>query len=110
MCSQSLSDVRFFVTPWTTACQAPLSMEFFRQKYWSKLPFPTPGDLPYPGIESASLEPLALAGRFFTTVPPGKSNNITTIKDNNHFGFLGPVVKTPHFHGRGCGFHPWSEN
>ena len=42
--------VQFFVTSWTTACQAPLSMEFSRQEYWSGLPFPPPGDLPNPGI------------------------------------------------------------
>ena len=53
-----------FATPWTVAHQAPLSMKFPRQEYWSGLPFPTPGDLPGPGIESASS---ALAGRFFTS-------------------------------------------
>ena len=42
------------VTPWTAACHPPLSMEFSRQEYWSGLPFPTPGDLPHPGIESVS--------------------------------------------------------
>ena len=42
------------VTPWTVACQAPLSMGFSRQEYWSGLPFPSPGDLPDPGIEPAS--------------------------------------------------------
>ena len=47
---QSLSRVWLFVTPWTVACQAPLSMVFARQEYWSGLPFPTPGDLPDPGI------------------------------------------------------------
>ena len=47
--------------------QAPLSMEFFRQEYWCGLPFPTPGDLPNPGIEPASLVSPSLAGRFFTT-------------------------------------------
>ena len=40
-----------FSTPWTVACQAPLSMGFSRQEYWSGLPFPSPGDLPDPGIE-----------------------------------------------------------
>ena len=40
-----------FATPWTVASQAPLSMGFFRQEYWSGLPFPPPGDLPDPGIE-----------------------------------------------------------
>ena len=43
------------VTPWTVAYQVPLSMEFSRQEYWSGFPFPTPGDLPDPGIEPASL-------------------------------------------------------
>ena len=58
-----------FATPWTVAHQAPLSMGFPRQEYWSGLPFPPPGNLPNPGIEPVSL---ALAGRFFTTEPPGK--------------------------------------
>ena len=49
-----LSCVRLLVTPWTVACQAPLSMEFSRQGYWSGLPFPSPGDLPDPGIEPGS--------------------------------------------------------
>ena len=55
--------------PWTIACQAPLSMAFSRQEYWSGLPFPSPGHLPEPGIEPASP---ALAAGFFTTAPPGK--------------------------------------
>ena len=46
-----LSHVRLFATPWTVAYQAPPSMEFSRQEYWSGLPFPSPGDLPDPGIE-----------------------------------------------------------
>ena len=59
-------------TPWTVACQALLSMGFSRKEYWSGLPFPSPGDLPDPGIESASPVSSALAGGFFTTVPSGK--------------------------------------
>ena len=55
------------VTLWTVARQAPLSVGFSRQEYWSGLSFPSPGDLPDPGIEPASLMSLALAGRFFTT-------------------------------------------
>ena len=51
---QLLSRVQLFATLWTVACQAPLSMEFSRQEYWSGLPFPPPGDLPDPGIESGS--------------------------------------------------------
>ena len=46
-----LSRVRLFATPWTVAYKAPLSMEFSRKEYWSGLPFPSPGDLPDPGIE-----------------------------------------------------------
>ena len=57
------------VTPWTVACQAPLSMGFSRQESWSGLPFPPPVDLPNPGPKPRSP---ALAGRFFTTEPPGK--------------------------------------
>ena len=65
--TQSLSCVQLSVTPWTVTCQAPLCMEFSKQKYWSGLPFLPPGDLPYPGIEPASLIPPAFAGGFFTT-------------------------------------------
>ena len=65
----SLSRVRLLVTPWTVAHQAPLSMEFPRQEYWSGLPFPSPGDLPNPRVEPSSP---ALADGFFTTAPPGK--------------------------------------
>ena len=54
MCAQLLSCVQLFATPWTVACQAPLSMGFFRQEYWSGLPFPSPGDLPDPGIKHTS--------------------------------------------------------
>ena len=69
MTTRMLSCVRLFVTPWTIACQVPLSMEFPRQEYWSGLPCPPPGDLPNPGMEPASL---ALAGSFFSTEPSGK--------------------------------------
>ena len=71
MCSaaQLLSWALPFVTLWTVACQAPLSMEFCRQEYWSRLPFSPPGDLPDPGIELKS--PVS-SGGFFTTEPPGK--------------------------------------
>ena len=65
-----LSCVHLFAPTGTVAHQTPLSMEFSRQEYWSGLPFPTPGDLPDPEIEPASLESPALAGRFFTTALP----------------------------------------
>ena len=67
-----LSCVQLFVTPWTVACQSPLSMEFSRQEYWNGLPIPSLGDLPNTGIEPATLASPALAGGFFTTEPPGK--------------------------------------
>ena len=57
------------MTSWTEACQAPLSMGFCRQEYWSGLPFPSPGDLPNPRTEPMSA---ALEGGFFSTEPPGK--------------------------------------
>ena len=68
---KSLSCVRLFVTPWTGAYQAPLSMRFFRQEYWSGLPFPSPGDLPDPGIEPRCP---ALESDTLTSEPPGKLN------------------------------------
>ena len=61
------SRVRLFTTLWTVAHQAPLSMGFSRQEYWSGLPWPPPGDLPDPGIKPASLVSPAVAGRLFTT-------------------------------------------
>ena len=67
MCS--LSRVRLFATPWTVALQAPLSMGFPMQEYWSELPFPTLEDLSNSGIKTV---PPKLAGGFFTTVPPAK--------------------------------------
>ena len=67
---QSPRRIQLFMTLWTVAHQAPLSVGFFRQEYWSGLPFPPPRDLPDPGIESASLVFPELIGRLFTTVPP----------------------------------------
>ena len=58
-----------FANSWTVARQAPVSMRFSRQQYWSKLPFPSPGDLPDPAVEPTSP---ALAGGFFITEPPRK--------------------------------------
>ena len=66
---KSLSRVRLFVTPWTAAHQAPQSMGFSRQEYWSGLPFPSPGDLPNPGIELGSP---ALEADALISEPPGK--------------------------------------
>ena len=66
---KSLSRVRLFATPWTVACQAPLSMGFSRQEYWSGLPFPSPEALRNPGIEP---RPPALQASALTSKPPGK--------------------------------------
>ena len=63
---KSLSHVQLFVTPWTVAYQAPPSMGLSKQEYWSGLPFPSPGDLPDPGIEPA------VKAYILTSEPPGK--------------------------------------
>ena len=70
------SSVQLFVTPWTPAHQAPLSMVFSRQGYWHGLPCPAPGHLHNPGIGPRSP---ALAGGFSTTEPPGKTGNIAPV-------------------------------
>ena len=70
---QLLSCVQLTVTPWTVACQAPLSMGFTMQEYWSGLPFPSLRHLPDLGIKPTSL---ALANRFYTTEPPVKPTNL----------------------------------
>ena len=72
---KSLSRAQLFATPWTIAYQAPPSMGFSRQQYWSGLPFPSPGDLPDPGIEPGSP---GFQADTLTSEPPGKSLNCTT--------------------------------
>ena len=67
------SHVRLFSTLWTIARQAPLSMGFSRQEYWSGLPFPPLGDLPDPGIEPISLISPVLVGGLFTTTATWES-------------------------------------
>ena len=69
MAKHLLSHVRLFATPWTVAFQAPPSMGFSRQEYWSGLPFPSPGDLPNPGIEPGSP---TLQADTLPSEPPGK--------------------------------------
>ena len=66
---KSFSCVQLFATPWTVACQAPLSMEFSRQEYWGGLPFPIPEDIPNPGIKPGS--PILQADSLLSE-PPGK--------------------------------------
>ena len=72
VCLYLLICVWLFVTPWTVAHQDPLTIEFSRQEYWSRLPFLSPGDLPDSGIKSMFLTSPALAGGFSTTMPPRK--------------------------------------
>ena len=76
---KSLSRVRLFATPWTVAHQGPPSMGFSRQEYWSGLPFPSPGDLPDPGIEPGSL---SLQADTLTSEPPGKPPGLHELSFN----------------------------
>ena len=73
MKAKSLSRVQLFTAPWTAAHQAPLSMGFSRQEYWSGLLFPSPGDLPDPGIKPGSP---ALQADTLLSEPPGKSDKV----------------------------------
>ena len=66
------SHVQLFVTPWAIAHQAPLSMEFSKQEYWSGLPYPPQVDLSDPGIKLVSSAGSCIAGKFLTTKSPGK--------------------------------------
>ena len=86
-CVQSLSCAQLLATSWTAARQAPLSMGFPKQEYWSGLPFPPPGDLPDPGIKPVSP---ALAGGFFTTVPPEKPRGTAYSSGKNFCNRLWP--------------------
>ena len=73
---QPLSHVRLFATPWTVAHQAPPSIGFSRQEHWSVLPFPSPGDLPHPGIEPRSP---ALQADALTSELPGKQGGLINL-------------------------------
>ena len=94
-CVSCSSRVWLFATPWTVACQAPLSMEFSRQKYWSALPFPSPGDLPNPGIEPRSpvLQADSLPSKPASPIKYGERNQNNRTKC--HFVFkLSPYSQT----------------
>ena len=97
MHARSLSCVWLFLTPWTVAGQAPLSMGFSRHEYWSGLPFHPLGDLPDPGIRPASPVSLALASGFFAAEPPGKPKHIAWIPLNafDHLLASRPLWKQP---------------
>ena len=82
MCAQI---VLLFATPWSVVCQAPLSVEFSRQEYWSGLPFPTPGNLLHPAIQPATS---ASRGGFFFNVPLGKLSLLFAVKNpDDIFGY-----------------------
>ena len=72
VCAHTPSRIWLSATPWIVVHQIPLSMKFSRQEYWNGLPFPTSRDLPDPRMEPTSLASPELAGRFFSTAPPGK--------------------------------------
>ena len=74
LCCSSLSCVRLFATPWTLAHQVSLSMGFARQEYWSGLPFPSPGDLPDPGIKPMPPASPGLASWFLTLWAPREAS------------------------------------
>ena len=78
---KSLSCVQLFATPWTVAHQAPLSMGFSRQEYWSGVPFPSPGDLSDPGIDPGS--PTLQAGYHLSTGEDPNENKVGKKKANN---------------------------
>ena len=83
VCAQSC---QFFAAPWTITHQALLFLEFSKQEYWSELPFPPPVDIPDPRFEPVSLGSPALAGRFFTTEPPGKPRSWSFSSSNSIIG------------------------
>ena len=87
---KSLSRVRLCATPWTVACQAPLFMGFSRQEYWSGLPFPSPGDLPNPGIKPGSP---ALQTDTLPSEPPGKPKD--TLESESEVAQSCPILCDP---------------
>ena len=100
---QSLSRVGLFVTPWTVALQAPLAMGFSRQEYSNRLPFPSPGDLPDPGVEPASPASLAWHVSFFTAKPCGKTPCCSRMgPESDRSGLLMKWGLGRHMHTRRC--------
>ena len=93
MHAKSLRLLSDCATPWTVAHQAPLSMGFSRQEYWSGLSCPPPGDFPDPGIKPASLTSPTLAGMFFTTSAPWEAPRATLSPVN--FQLCPPAPWTP---------------
>ena len=99
---KSLSRVRLFATPWTVTYQAPPSMGFSRQEYWSGLPFPSPGHLPDPGIEPGSP---TLQANALTSEPPGKPIIETCI-----LSYVTQITSPGSMHETGCsGLVHWDD-
>ena len=89
---KSLSRVRLFPTPWTIAHQAPLFMGFSRQEYWSGLPFPSPEDIPNPGIEPRS--PTLQADALTSEPPLAQRKSLKSHRNRWHYSLL-PGSRTP---------------
>ena len=89
-----LSRVQLFATLWTVAYQASLSVGFSRQEYWSGLPFPSPGDLPNPGIEPRSP---TLAADALTSEPPGKPYSKVPLKKEKEIMVMRDICFSFHF-------------
>ena len=98
---QSLSRVQLFATSWTVVCQAPLSMRFSRQEYWSGLPLPSPRDLPDPGIETGSP---GLQAYSLPSEPPG-NRRLPQIQQTKHIHQHTPQIKPWFFFC--CAFFFW---
>ena len=90
VCAQSLSSDQLFTTPWTIACQIPLSLEFSGQEYWSGLLFPPPGDLSNAGIKPMSLMSLDFASGLFTSAPPGNPLSVSECLVTQSFRLCDP--------------------
>ena len=88
---KSLSGIRLFATPWTVAYQAPPSIEFSRQEYWTGLPLPSPGDLPDPGMKPGSP---ALQADILPSEPPGKPLHTIPLPIQIQFLTEGPGVNS----------------
>ena len=90
------SGIQFCATLWTVACQAPLSVGFSRQEYWSGLPCPPPpADIPDPGIKPTSLMSPELAGRFFTTAATAAKSLQSCLTLCNPMGYSPPAFSVP---------------
>ena len=102
------------MTPWAVAHQAPLSMGFSRQEYWSELPFPPPGDLSNPRIKPAFLSPCALAGMFFIPGPTWEAQEVSghhpnlTIGEGERKRNLGGTSWTALKYKEGAAKPPWA--